>query len=367
MSFMLPSPPEESVSLADVVPSCLVSLGWNPEPARIPLERRHSIILFVVDGLGSSNLNDARAYLRFVASGEPLASDVRTVFPSTTASALSTLVTGTRPEVHGITGYRVWDTRTESFVNQLNGLTLSDVDAGWMRAPSLLTVAAEKGNPVFVVGHPRFESSALTRMLYRGCTYVVARSVEDKVSAVLNLMMNGRRGLFLVYVSDLDEAAHAVGVNSTVWTDRAEELDGQVRRCVAQCATDVLILLTADHGVVDISSSGHIDFGLGAEMEGVLAVGGEPRCLQLKLEVGVSVDLVATKWRENYGNVAEVYAPRSSSTDVTDRLPDLYVEAKQGFVFYDGREPDSAARNMVGQHGGRTLTEAAIPLLAWNL
>ena len=66
------------------------------------------------------------------------------------------------------------------------------------------------------------------------------------------------------------------------------------------------VVLTADHGVVDVALSGHVDFGLGPEMNSVESVGGEPRCLQLKLANPEAIDAVAAVWRERFGEVADI-------------------------------------------------------------
>ncbi len=362
---MVSSASTESVSLADVVPSCLSALGWNTQTAAINLAPCETLVLFLIDGLGTRNIESARGYLRFISAGTPVHSNGRTVFPSTTASALSSLVTGVAPEVHGITGYRAWDEATGQFVNQLNGLTFADIDSGWMRAPSLLSQAAVAGHSVCVIGHPRFEGSALTRMLYRHCTYVGARSVEDKVSATISQIQSGRSGLFLVYISDLDEAAHQVGIASDDWVRRAEELDAQVRRCVTALGASVQVVLTADHGVVDVPSSRHIEFGSGPEMDGVLAVGGEPRCLQIKVTPESDIDEIMATWRQSFGEKIRV-VQGALDVPAAVRVPDFYVHAPEGHAFYDSREPESPARKMVGQHGGQSEVEMAIPLLVWS-
>ena len=89
-----------------VVPSLLAEPGardapWLPEPAR----HARQVVLFVLDGLGWNQLQ-ARPHVAPTLSamaGGPITS----VAPTTTATALSSIVLGRTPAEHGVVGYRV--------------------------------------------------------------------------------------------------------------------------------------------------------------------------------------------------------------------------------------------------------------------
>jgi hypothetical protein len=377
MNLMLPTQNSSHVSLADVVPSCFRSLGWGFPQARIVMPETRSVVLLLVDGLGVFNINSARGHLRFLASKLTESPTISTVFPSTTASALASLVTGVLPHQHGIFGYRTWNPQRSEHVNQLSGVTEQEVREGWLAKSSLLSEASAAGHETFVVGHPRFERSTLTNMLYGQTTYVGARTIENRLESVERMLQRGQKGFYLVYVSDLDEAAHAHGVLSTAWVEKAEELDSAVRKFVGTSAGLCTTILTADHGVIDVEAARHIEFGAGLEMEGVLSVGGEPRCLQLKLNSVADADLVVKQWNSFLGErgvalrrrevFSRFYEPADNATrvELSERSGDVYVFAGDGHVLYDSREPLNPGRNMVGQHGGATIDEMSIPLLIW--
>ncbi|MEK7663223.1 MAG: alkaline phosphatase family protein, partial [Actinomycetota bacterium] len=48
-------------------------------------------------------------------------------------------------------------------------------------------------------------------------------------------------------------------------------------------------------------------------------------------------------------------------SDVVPRLGDVFVLAKKDVAFYDERDTSLKGRNMIGQHGGVSPTELAIP------
>jgi hypothetical protein len=377
MNTMLPTLERDAVSLADVVPSCLFALGWSSIAGRIELPQTKSVVLVVIDGLGSRNIENGASYGRFLAAKLRESTSIQTVFPSTTASALSSLVTGVAPGHHGICGYRIWNPQRGEHVNQLNGVSAADIDSGWLRSPSLIASHAEAGRAVFVAGHARFADSTLTRMLYGSATYLAERTLEDRLAAVRASISSGTHGLYLVYVSDLDEAAHSNGVDSSVWLERLEVVDSVVKKFVTSPPAHTVTVLTADHGVIDVPSTAHTEYGLGPEMDGVLAVGGEPRCLQLKLDGKVEAETVAQAWNASLAGKVDAVAREqvierlllgadAGNGSALERAGDVFVFARDETVLYDGRDRLNAARNMIGQHGGLTDTEMTVPLLIWS-
>lgn len=360
-----------AASLADVLPSCFGALGAEGYSDRFSLGSPSRIVVFLIDGLGLSNIESARGYARFL-SNCPSLGELKTVFPSTTAAALASLATGVSPTEHGILGYRVWSPERGELVNQLNGIDDREVDGGWLRAPSLIGSATAGRLGVSVIGHQRYRSSALTRMIYTDAHYIGVTSLRESFSALSSLLAEKSTGVTLVYVSQLDECAHRNGVNSYEWTALLEELDSELRTFARVCPRDVRAILTADHGVIDVPASAHREFGLGDEVTGVRAIGGEPRCLQVYLDDGVDPDVVRARWSALAGDRALVLGPEQIEESVWKaavaeslraRVPDFYVFAPDGEAWYDGREPTSPARNMLGQHGGLSEQECRIPLL----
>mgnify|MGYP002141800781 CR=1 FL=1 len=368
---MVASIHDGGASLADVLPSCLAALGIEGFTDRFTLGIHERIVLFVVDGLGWRNLEMSRGYARFLGQREPV-DTLRTVFPSTTASALASLVTGTQPNQHGILGYRVWSESRGELVNQLNGIDDREVHGAWLTMPSLVCDASSASRAVTVLAHERYRTSALTKMLYTDARYIGTSSIGDAFDKLGHHLAKNPAGLTIVYLAQLDETAHRCGVNSYEWCGLLEELDAHLRDFSRACPGDTLALLTADHGVVDVPASAHREFGLGPEMKNVRAIGGEPRCLQIYANDHADVSTLMSEWSTLAGDsslvrtVADLEASEwlaASNPRVSDRLPDFYVFAPESEAWYDGREPTSTARNMIGQHGGISAQETSIPLL----
>ena len=72
-------------------------------PARVRAARR--VLLIVIDGLGDDYLC---AHGRDTAFAAHRAGRINSVFPSTTATAITTFLTGHSPREHGLTGWNIW-------------------------------------------------------------------------------------------------------------------------------------------------------------------------------------------------------------------------------------------------------------------
>ena len=70
-----------------------------------PVAGADQVVLLVLDGLGEEQLRDRRSLAPVLTGG--VGGPITSVAPSTTACALTTLVTGRTPAEHGVIGYRL--------------------------------------------------------------------------------------------------------------------------------------------------------------------------------------------------------------------------------------------------------------------
>ena len=98
MSLSLPVDPPSARSLTGVVPQLISALEGRPD--WFPAAR--SAIVVLVDGLGRGNLTARAGHARFLTSRMGKKDAARTTFPATTATALTSLLTGADAGIHGI-------------------------------------------------------------------------------------------------------------------------------------------------------------------------------------------------------------------------------------------------------------------------
>lgn len=365
---MLPAAKSHRFSLADVLPNCLDALVGRTGRLGLP-PVTHAVVL-VADGLGRSALEAHRGHARTLASRLDIDPAISAGFPTTTASALASLTTGVAPGQHGMVGYRVLDPEHDTVANQLTGLEALGPEV-WQRHPTLFETAAE-GIRTVAIGSPRHRHSGFTAAVLRGAEYHGAVTVAERFANARHQLTGQGPTLVYLYVSELDVEAHAHGLTSARWLAALEELDAATATLVAALGPRQGLLVTADHGMVDVPESAQV-LVPPELLAGVRHVAGEPRCLQLHLEKGVDPDAVAALWRDREGARAWV-ATRDEAIDagwfgtvddaVRPRIGDVLVAARKRFAFY--ADPSDSGRKMVGQHGSLTREETEIPLLRFG-
>lgn len=371
---MLPAPRIDGPKLADVLRSSLDAVCGRAN--RLGLAPTESAVVLLVDGLGASALKARAGHARALAGALSARSIIDAGFPTTTAAALATLTTGVAPGQHGLVGYSVLDPAHDRVVNQLSGWDADMDPAAWQTVPTLFETTVAEGVDPVVVAPERYRDSGFTRAVLRGARFIGAGSIEERMQRTLDELGNGQPRLVYVYVPELDKAAHSYGVQSAQWIAALEQLDAAAGQLIRGLGRRDGLLVTADHGVLDIPSHSHVLFDTEPTlMEGIRHVAGEPRCLQLHFEPDASAAeraLTVARWREAESGRAWI-ATRSEAIgagwfgevrdDIAPRIGDLLVAARRDVAYYQER---SRGRSMIGQHGSWSPDETRIPLLRFG-
>ncbi|WP_434994617.1 alkaline phosphatase family protein [Arthrobacter sp. Ld5] len=339
----------------------------------LPAARRVAVVM--VDGLGMGLLRKYAAHAPFLRENLASARILSSAFPSTTAASLASLGTGLAPGQHGMVGYDVLDPAQDAVVNMLGRWDAAVDPLVWQPHPTVFERVAEQ-LPVVTVSHPRFETSPMTRAALRGGAFAGADAIHAQIDAAARHLAAAPTMLMYFYVNDLDKAGHRWGIDSPHWLRALEDLDAALRLLARRVPSDTLLLLTADHGMVDVPAPQRIDYSARPDLlEGVAHTGGEPRMLHLYLAPGagaVERDALALRWHEAYGSRAWVLTRDEAveagyfgpvREEVLPRIGDLLVLAREGIALLDGRRVQPAAFEMVGQHGSLTRAERDIPLI----
>ncbi|WP_433584159.1 alkaline phosphatase family protein [Microbacterium hydrocarbonoxydans] len=369
MSLMLPSESPTARSVVGVAEDLFAAL--RGESATLP--RAESVVLVLIDGLGAISLRAHAGHARALTAGMAKKDVATSVFPSTTAAALTSILTGAWPGEHGLVGYSVLDRSRGVMVNQLSGWESAGVDpASWQVAPTVFEKAAAQGRQAFAVGVAAYAGSGFSRATLRGAEFVSAASPGDRVAAAYDLAERHPGSLVYCYLPEVDKAGHRHGIASRQWVSALEDVDAALARRVPP---SVGVLVTSDHGMVDVPA--HKQFVLEAEhLAGVGHIGGEPRMLHVYLDPDADADGVLARWRgdlagaADVGTRAEAIASGLFGAHVTDaaasRIGDLLVVSRGNGAVYDGTAPDQRSRGMVGQHGGITPEERQVPVLRFG-
>jgi hypothetical protein len=367
-------------SLADVMPGALASLGVpGPDPLGLAdqeLAGVTGVAVLLVDGLGHHMLPMALPYAPTIAdivNGRLAGAGARAIttgFPSTTPASLATLTTGSAPGAHGIVGIFLNIPGTEQVLNLLRWRDEPD-PLRWQPLTTQFARAAQAGVFTRAVSRPEFADSGLTAATLRGTEYVGTSDVDDTVERVVDGLTR-RPSIVYTYLADVDRAGHEFGVDSPQWRDAVAVVDGLVTRLVDALPAGTALLVTADHGQLNVPANRRFDLDSDGRLrKGVRVVAGEPRVRYLHTHAGAAEDVRAT-WSGILGDAATVMTRDEAIADGwfgpvaeehLQRVGDVVAVCRDDFaVLATASEPRQIAA-MIGFHGSATEAEMRIPLL----
>jgi Type I phosphodiesterase / nucleotide pyrophosphatase len=371
----LVTPRAGAPSLAHVLPAVAASLGTDLDggaDARsllgLPTASRACVVL--VDGLGHLNLAERGGHAPFLRSLLASSRSLLSTFPSTTATAVAAFGTGRGPGETGMLGYTVRVPETGQLGNLVSWTEMPPPEQ-WQPHPTVFERLVADGVRVTSVGPARFHGSGLTGAALRGAAYAPAESLGARVDAVVRALREP--GLTYLYWHDVDKTGHHHGWGSWQWGEALAELDFELGRLARSLPRDTLLVVTADHGMVDVDPARRRDVGtdpvLGAQ---VGTTGGEPRALHLHVERGADPEVVAARWRDELGDDA-VVRTRDDAVDagwfgpvdprVRPVVGDVVVAMTGAATVVDSRTQTPASIALRGVHGSLTAREMLVPLL----
>ena len=366
-----------TVRLADVFTSCGAALRGEDNPLGLAPVSKAAVLL--VDGMGAQNLKARRGHARWLTEKwrkRTLIGD--SGFPSTTASALTSLTTGVHPGEHGIVGYTVRDPTSGALINHLKSWEPHVQPATWQRTPTVFEAAQRDGIPSISMGERRFDGSDFTKAVWRGATFLGTDSLADQFQRLREFFDENDRALAYLYWPGLDRTGHSSGVNSEAWIRHLEDLDQQLRALDSVLHPEEGLVITADHGMLDVSDDHKLMVQeTSALLYSVTSWGGEPRVAQLYLDTPDATADVVAAWSETLGADALVLSRADAidaslfgevASEVVPRIGDVLVLAVQERAFYRSEVASVQSMRMVGQHGSLTATEREVPVIplgAW--
>jgi hypothetical protein len=367
-------------SLADVLPAAASALGVRVRPSgtvsALELPSARVVVVLLVDGLGEVLLRERSGHAPFLRSlrASPASTVIGSGYPSTTATSMGMLGTGLLPGAHGLVGLDVLDPDRGVLFNELQWDPAVD-PRRWQPAPTVFEKLANAGLDVVRIGPGFFDGSGLTEAAQRGGSFVAAATLEQRVDAALaavRAVRAARSGLVYVYWGDVDKTGHEHGITSWRWYEELELVDRFARRLAEGLPADALLLVTADHGMVDVPAANRLDLASEPDLAaGVRLAGGEARALQLYCEPG-AVDDVLAAWRERLGETMTVLSQAEAigrgwfgpvSDRVRPRIGDVVTSAVGPVGVVDSRTQRPELLRLVALHGARTPEETLVPLL----
>jgi hypothetical protein len=374
-------------SIVNLMASVAEALGGEPSaiypPLRsLPPERlrdARNIVLMVLDGLGHRHLTAAAAG---DALRRRLIGPITSVFPTTTATAITTFLTGTAPQQHALTGWFMYFREVGTVMAVLPfrarhggeplgkaGVQAAKIfghDSLFSRLPcdSYVVVPERIADSDFNVAHC---VGAQRRR------YTTLKQFFKRVRETLH--ESARRKYVYAYWPELDSLAHVRGIRSPEVAGHLGQLDTAFAGFLDDIrGTETAVIATADHGIIDCDSHRLIELeqhpDLGRTL--MLPLCGERRIAYCYVQPRREEAFEAYV-HERLGDAAQMLRSEDSvaagyfglgtpDPRLLDRIGHYTLLMRNGCTIKDwvlGEERHSH----IGSHGGLSEAELYVPLI----
>lgn len=325
-----------------------------------------NVVLLVLDGLGSVILDQmpADSFLR-----QHLVSTLSSVFPPTTTAATTSLMTGMPPAVHGWLAWALYFPETNCNVALFRNTVHRQGNkpaADYPVADTYLPLSTQ---------YQRFNETGRVRAesVSPFGTVKVSKLPEVFEKAAALCREPGPHYLYC-YWPGPDDIMHDTGVSSPDTLAFLAQLDQRVEAfCSSLKNTNTLVLVTADHGLVDVSYRFLCNTPkVAAHLIRPTAM--ESRCPTFYVRPGEEADFVQD-FEEAYGQDfllfskeevlrRQLFGPGSHPRLETS-LGDFLAVATGPVCLVD--EPCSESERFRAGHAGMTEAEMKVPLIAVSI
>ncbi|MEP6562355.1 MAG: nucleotide pyrophosphatase/phosphodiesterase family protein, partial [Nakamurella sp.] len=328
--------------LGSVLPGVAALFGVDTGRPALALPPADRVCVVVIDGLGQRQLEQATGDAPFLASllwgGRTLVAGC----PSTTATSMASFATGRPPGQHGLVGYEVMDPDRGVLLNELRWEPPTD-PLRWQPYPTVFQALEAAGVAVVKIGNPEFDGSGLTQAALRGGRFIGADQLHTRVDLAVQVLAEPGPGLVYLYWGDVDGAGHRCGWQSRQWRKALRLADRGLARLAAKLGRGTLLLITADHGMVDVPHGRRMDLAEYPDLaQQLLVLGGEGRFAQAYCRPGCSeadAQALAAAFRDVIGDRALVRTRAAAIADGWFGPVDDRVLGRIGDVLVAGVEP----------------------------
>ena len=384
-------PDYQGGSIVNLLSSIIHALGGvSPHPRLKALDTRllqgvSRIVYLVLDGVGDNQLSRLLAAgggTRFF-SRHPR-ERITTVFPSTTAAAVTTLSTGATPAEHGVLSWHLHlhDLGLVGAVlpgRTLTGTPMTRDDFSLRRYLALPSYLSSVRRHKRLLSFGTLGESAYSNAGTRWNGYGAYQTLAGMERQTVRFARQGRRGVAYVYWPVYDTLCHAKGVQARESRRHLAEIDESLGRLARRLAgTGTLLLVTADHGVVDAPPPKRVELTAVPRLLDSLAVlpAGDARqvsCFVRPGRVGQFHEVVERHLAEACVCVtgdeimeSGLLGPGRPHPALRGRVGDYVLLARDDYAF---QVTASLMKTRVhkGNHGGLSSDEVYVPLYALRL
>jgi hypothetical protein len=354
-----------------------------PELASLPaaeLAAARNIVLLVIDGLGYDYLSGpgAGSVLR-----RHLKARITSVFPSTTATAVTSFLTGVGPQQHALTGWHVWLRELACLAATLRFRPRHGGEA--LSRSGIVPRSVFTAEPMF--DRLAVESHVVSPDKIIESDYNLAhcgvgrrqpyKELPDLFSKLAEIVRNGTGRQFIhAYTYDFDVAAHTFGSASPELQAKFRQIDAGFARLLDEIAgSGTLVIAVADHGFIDSPKASCIELAEHPQLAATLMLPlcGERRAAYCYVDSGqeavfehyvqTRLDHCADLYRSGDLIAQGWFGLGPANPRLAERVGHYTLVMKHNYTIKDWI-PGEQRHLTLGVHGGVCAAEMQVPLIA---
>ncbi len=393
MNLNLNLPNYEDGSLVNLMSSIIQHFGGKSQYSSLKdlpisqLEGVDNIVLILLDGLGY-NFFTRNAKLLDYPIMDHLQAKVTSVFPSTTAAAMTTIYTGVTPKNHGCLAWFTYlkEVGLISTIPPLKRRNSNDyITNKTLKADDILQFQStfEKipsADSYFVISE-NLKDTPYDSVVSKGAKDVVGFSdFPDSMDQIMNILQENKdnKKFILHYWDGIDSKCHLDGTEKAVphFKEIFAELI-ELSRKIQALSQKTSIIITADHGLIDIPKDRVIKMKNHPKLEETLTL---PLCGESR----AAFCFVRAPYREQFESYVEnelkEFCTMLKMQELIDmelfglhdphprfmyRIPDYLLLMKENYMIVDKMLKETRIR-LKAVHGGLSEEELFVPLIIFK-
>ncbi len=370
-------------SIVNLMSSIGKAFGWKSKYKELNLlsskeiKKYKNVVLIVIDGLGYEYLMEKGkgGFLR-----ENLKGKMTSVFPPTTASAVTSFLTGVAPQQHDLTGWFIFFKEAGAVCN---AFTFSPRGGGKSFVGEKIPIGKfveEKGffskikTKCFSVNPEIIRGIDYNKFILKGSANLYYKNMNGFFKQVKRAVNSKGEKYVYAYWPFFDEKSHDYGVDSKKAEKHFKKIDKKLKKFAEGVKhSDTLLIITSDHGFVDTPLNKVIWLEKHPKMKECLTL---PLCGEGRV-VYCYVHPSKTRQFENYIKIKfKKYCQLHKSEDLIrknyfgffkpspklfDRTGDYVLICKDNYVIKDKIKEKEKLH--IGHHGGVSREEMLVPLV----
>lgn len=351
-------------------------------PALADLPDCDTIILLLIDGMGEQQLATLCPDGWLARHRQQT---LQTVFPSTTTAAITTLMTGQPPATHGLLSWHLWCPDRGCIATPLplrqhwperGAPDDAALGEALFATPSAFAANRPDGRRCTVLQPAHIAHSAYSRFHGGQAALQPWRGYDELFDQLHRLARQPGRQLIYAYIPDLDSLMHGKGTTHPRAAHLLHRLDQHCRTLATSLPAGCRLLITADHGQLDIPPARMLYLNDYPALAALLdcPLWGEPRVAFCRTLAGRQHDF-QTAVTATLGHMLDCLPARQvldagwfghgpAHPQLATRCGDFVLLMKEnwGLLQTVGNE---LRPTLLGNHGGRSAAEMRIPLISW--